>query len=149
MEKGFTLLELLVVLVILALAVTVSAPLLSGGKDKADFKASVQTVVTALREARSLSLITGRSQALVVDVERSAVRIGDVGRAAGLPKSVRLSLITVAQERIDRGDGAIRFFPDGSSTGGRVSLLQGTRRSDVNVDWLSGRISVSDTRRAP
>jgi general secretion pathway protein H len=149
MEKGFTLLELLVVLTIVALAATVAAPLLSGGKDKEDFAASVRTVATALREARSLALTTNRSQALLVDVDRGAVRIGNAGRLASLPKSVRLSLLTVAQERVDRGTGAIRFFSDGSSTGGRLTLLQGNRRSDVMVDWLSGRISIDDPTRAP
>jgi len=142
MAKGFTLLELLVVLTIVALAAVVAAPLLGSGKDKAEFSASVRIVATALRETRSLALTSNRAQALLVDVDRGTIRVGDGGRLASLPSSVRLSLLTVAQERIDGGTGAIRFFPDGSSTGGRLSLLQGAKRSDVMVDWLSGRISV-------
>ena len=57
--------------------------------------------------------------------------------AAGL----RLSLLTLANKRLDVG--SIRFFGDGSSTGGSVTILQGERRSDVTVDWLTGRVSLA------
>jgi len=43
-------------------------------------------------------------------------------------------------------EGDIRFNPDGSSTGGRISLADGRRRLGVGVDWLTGRVSVADER---
>jgi general secretion pathway protein H len=147
MEKGFTLLELLVVLAILALATALVPPLLSGGKDKAEFKTAVRGVATALREARSIAMTSDHSQAVVVDVDRGVFRAGASDRSRAVAQGIRLSLLTVAQERIERGVGSIRFFPDGSSTGGRLSLTQGDRRSDVLVDWLSGRISISEAAR--
>jgi hypothetical protein len=47
----------------------------------------------------------------------------------------------LANKRLDVG--VIRFFGDGSSTGGSVTILQGERRSDVTVDWLTGRVSLA------
>ena len=50
----------------------------------------------------------------------------------------------------DRGPGPaigdIRFQPDGSSTGGRITLADGRRRMAVGVDWLTGRVSVADVQ---
>jgi hypothetical protein len=40
--------------------------------------------------------------------------------------------------------GQIRFFPDGSSTGGRIGLSRNDRRAAVAVDWLTGLVSVDD-----
>jgi general secretion pathway protein H len=148
MEKGFTLLELIVVLAILALATALIAPMLGGGKDKADFKMAVRDIAASLRETRSIAMTSDRSQALVIDVDRGLFRAAGSGRAHAVAPSIRLLLLTVAQERVERGIGNIRFFPDGSSTGGRLTLTQGNRRSDVLVDWLSGRISIGEAAPA-
>ena len=148
MEKGFTLLELIAVLAILALATALIPPMLSSGKDKADLKMAVREIAASLRETRSIAMASDRSQALMVDVDHGLFRAGGSERAHAVAPGIRLSLLTVAQERVERGIGSIRFFPDGSSTGGRLTLTQGDRRSDVLVDWLSGRISVGEATPA-
>ncbi|HUN46510.1 MAG TPA: GspH/FimT family pseudopilin [Stellaceae bacterium] len=148
-ERGFTLIELVVVLAILALATALVTPLLSRGRDRAEFDATVREVAAALRETRSLAMTRDRSEALLVDVAHGVLRWG--GRPADhrVPRSIRLALLTTAGERLDEESGDIRFFPDGSSTGGHVTLMQGERRRDVFVDWLSGRISVGDATAPP
>jgi general secretion pathway protein H len=40
--------------------------------------------------------------------------------------------------------GAIRFYPDGSSTGGRITVTFGRTQYLVDVDWLTGRVSITD-----
>lgn len=144
-ERGFTLIELVVALAILALATALVPPLLSGGRDRAEFKATVREVAAALRQTRSLAMTRDRSEALLVDVAHGVLRWSGSGGARTVPKGIRLALLTTSGERIDGEIGDIRFFPDGSSTGGHVTLIQGERRSDVFVDWLSGRISVGES----
>jgi general secretion pathway protein H len=46
-----------------------------------------------------------------------------------------------ARQEVQNERGYIRFFPDGSSTGGSITLRQGKREIAVQVQWLSGRIS--------
>lgn len=148
-ERGFTLIELIVVLAILALATALVPPLLSGGRDRAAFQSTVREVAAALRETRSLAMTRDRSEALLVDVSHGVLRWGGSRGAHTVPKGIRLALLTTTGERVDGGSGDIRFFPDGSSTGGHVTLMQGERRLDVFVDWLSGRISVGDAGAIP
>ena len=59
---------------------------------------------------------------------------------------MRDSLLTISGEQRDVTQGDIRFNPDGSSTGGRISVADGARSIAVGVDWLSGRVSVADEK---
>jgi general secretion pathway protein H len=52
--------------------------------------------------------------------------------------------LTITGEQRDVTQGDIRFNPDGSSTGGRISVADGARSIAVGVDWLSGRVSVAE-----
>ena len=48
------------------------------------------------------------------------------------------------------GEGAILFFPDGGSTGGRVTLSAGTAAWSADVAWLTGETRLlRDEVRAP
>ena len=41
------------------------------------------------------------------------------------------------------GAGGIRFFPDGTSTGGGIEIVRKNRRFLITVDWLTGRVAIS------
>jgi len=61
-----------------------------------------------------------------------------------LPKGIDLKLYTAQSEVTSERKGGIRFYPDGSSTGGRITLSAGERKYLVDVDWLTGRVSIED-----
>ena len=67
-------------------------------------------------------------------------------RRARCPPKLSIALLTVNGEKSGATTGDIRFNPDGSSTGGRITLADGSRRVAVGVDWLTGRVSVADVR---
>jgi len=50
--------------------------------------------------------------------------------------------MTSREQVVTESKGRIRFDPDGSSSGGRVSISGGNQIWIVGVDWLSGRVSV-------
>ena len=137
-ERGFTLVELLVVLGILALVLALVPPLLSSGRTAAELSATARAIAAALRETRGLAIGRGRTEAFLVDTGTGTFGGATLHRA---PAGIGLSLFTTSDDAVDATRGFIRFFPDGSSTGGGVRLVQGDRRSDVLVDWLSGRVS--------
>ena len=74
--------------------------------------------------ARNIVAIKGRSEHLVLD------------------KTVKLKMLTARQEA-NRDGGAVRFFPNGSSTGGTVILQSDGRSAAIRVDWLTGKIERS------
>ena len=144
--RGFTLVELLVSLAILALALGLVLPRLSG-TSITELKGAARVVAAGLRSARETSISSNRNVALRVDVEaRTMVLVGTAREAAPkrLAQDLEYKLFTARSELYGENGGQIRFFPDGSSTGGRVTISSGTNSIVVDVDWLTGRIVLLD-----
>jgi len=57
---------------------------------------------------------------------------------------MELKLFTAQRDLIDGNTGSIRFYPDGGSNGGRITLGSGDRKYEVDVDWLTGRVAILD-----
>jgi general secretion pathway protein H len=55
-----------------------------------------------------------------------------------------LKLFTAQKDLVDEKVGSIRFFPDGGSNGGRITVASGERKFEVDVDWLTGRVAILD-----
>ena len=63
-------------------------------------------------------------------------------RSHRLPEKIDLKLYTAQRDLLNEKVGTIRFFPDGGSNGGRITLVAGERKYDVDVDWLTGRVAI-------
>lgn len=142
--RGFTLFELLVVLALLALVAALVPPMLTRGFPATSLKAAAREVAAGLRETRGRAIGRNADATFTVDVEARSYRIGDEGADRVLPRALEIALYTAESELIDGGAGTIRFFADGSSTGGRVSVSYQERRYDIVVDWLTGQVKVSE-----
>lgn len=140
-DRGLTLLEVLVALGIMAMAMAMVLPFgsRSGGAIEADTTA--REIASSLRGARAAAIASNRPVDFVVDTQRGAFGYERLSRPRR-DGSLRLALFTTDQMRAGSEAGSIRFFPDGSSTGGGVAVNSGTQRVVVMVDWLSGGVSV-------
>jgi general secretion pathway protein H len=128
-DAGFTLLEVLVVIAVLAL---VAGVVLTRGPPRSarqEVGAATSILSGALRSTRAQAIATDRPVAFSLDAAHRAWRIGDAAPRT-LPGGVAVA------------GGAIVFTPDGSSSGGRIDLASGTIRAAIGVDWLTGRVSV-------
>ena len=123
-DRGFTLIELLVVLTIVALLASVALPQVRTLL-RPDIDRTSRTVALAIRDQRSTAMRTG----MMADVTAAAI-------APLLPNGTEL-----AEDGL--GAGGLKFFPNGTSTGGRVVLAAVDGRRAVNVDWLTGRVTVT------
>ncbi len=142
--QGFTLLELLVVLVIIAGVAVVALPRFTNAMTAVELKGATRQVASALRYARTQAVAKRRDVALLFDVERRAFVNSDADKVHMLPADLNLKLLTAQSEIVSEDVGAIRFFADGSSTGGRITLSVGQRSYIVDVSWLTGRVTVHD-----
>lgn len=135
--------ELLVVLAILGFALALAVPSLGRALPGLELRTNARAVVSALREARALAIADNREVTLLIDVRQRTLQVGQ-GPAIKLDPELVLSLRTASSEMRGDGIGVISFFPDGTSTGGRVTLARGERQRHVVVDWLTGTASVSE-----
>jgi general secretion pathway protein H len=102
---------------------------------------TARRLAAGLRSTRSLAMAHGRAEAFSLDIAHNLYRAG-VGAPQPVAKNVSLVLVTASQERLDAAAGSIRFFADGSSSGGGIGLHTATRNALILVDWLTGRVSI-------
>jgi general secretion pathway protein H len=143
--RGVTLLELLIVLALMALITGITLPMFGGnGVSTTELRGSARELAAGLRAARSEAVAQRRETFLVLDVAGKRFKVDQDPREHPLPKNVELKLFTAQNDLVDANVGSIRFFPDGGSNGGRITLAAGTRKYEVDVDWLTGRIAILD-----
>jgi general secretion pathway protein H len=144
-SAGVTLLELLVVLAIMAIAAAFVYPMFGGsGASTGELKSAARQVAAGLRSARNEALASRKETRLVLDLEQRTFRIDRDAYVHPLPKMIEVKLFTAQSDLVNDRVGAIRFFADGGSNGGRVTLVSGARKYDVDVDWLTGRVAILD-----
>ncbi len=139
-SRGFTLLEMLLVLVLAAALVTLVVPNFGPLLARAQLYTAARDVASALRYARGQALVRGRGAQFELAVDEHWYRISGRNKTYPLPASIGLGLYTADTETVAEGIGRIRFFPDGSSSGGRVSLSGSGARREVTVNWLTGEV---------
>ncbi len=134
---GFTLLETLLVLTLIAAAGILAGMIFTGGMEGMRLRSESKEIAAQLRYTRARAIATGQPQAFRIDPrarawEAAGDRRGEIDGAL----SVRFTGVREAQLRA--GEGTVLFFPDGGSTGGRVTLSAGTAAWSIDVAWLTG-----------
>ena len=142
-NAGFTLIELLVVLTVLALVLAVAPPLLLNATDSAHFKSAQRRLISGLRYARSEAVNLQQEVTVRINVKQGTIQVAGRQKALSIPDDVVITLVTAQQEQLSEHEGTIRFYPDGSSTGGQVRFSRGEQTSSVDVNWLTGQVNFS------
>jgi general secretion pathway protein H len=141
---GFTLIELLVVLSILAIVSAMVIPRMLTGPSTTELRSAARQVAAGLRFARSEAVARRQEARLTLDLEHQRFAVEGDDRVRPLPRGIGVKLFTAQADLVSDKVGSIRFFPDGGSNGGRVTVFAGERKYDVDVDWLTGRVAILD-----
>ena len=144
LNNGFTLLELLVVLFIMILGFSIVGINLSSGDGRAALKVAARDMVSALRYTRGQALMSHQVAIMSVDLSENTYTVSDRAKQYLIPKAIVLTVVTAQSELSGNGIANIRFFPDGSSTGGRITLEKGKLANEININWLTGQFKLSD-----
>ncbi len=148
-QRGFTLLEILVALVIGVLLVALVPPLLSGMSGATELRGAARQLAAGLRNARNEAVTRQREAVLTLDLAQRRFSVSGDPREIALPGSVALRLYTAQSELLDAATGNIRFFPDGGSTGGAITVSGPKLAYRINVDWLTGAIAIVEQDAQP
>ncbi|MCL2297764.1 MAG: GspH/FimT family pseudopilin [Proteobacteria bacterium] len=144
--RGITLLEMMVVLVLVAIVMGTALPILLGdGPTDREMRSAARQLAAAARHVRAEAVAQRRETFLVLDLENKRFRIDQDSREYQLPEAVLLALFTAQTDQISETVGSIRFFPDGGSNGGRITVSAGEnsdRKYEVDIDWLTGRVAI-------
>lgn len=139
---GFTLLEMLIVLTLMGLLVAVVVPMFGEGVSTTELKSDARAVAAGLRQARGQAIAQRSDAMLVLDLGAHSFSVPPDPRVHKLAQRLELKLFTAQSDLVSENVGAIHFFADGGSNGGRITLASGERKLNVDVDWLTGRVAI-------
>ena len=144
-SPGFTLIEMIVVLVVLGLMLALVVGRGPMRSPTLEARGAAREIAQEMRRARAMAIAANRPVDFLFDIEGHRFNV-DKGPIKAIPAWLAVSAMTASGGRFDRRVAAIRFAPDGSSSGGRIELGRGEMRFRIGVDWLTGRVSLGDAR---
>ncbi|WP_245629520.1 GspH/FimT family protein [Kiloniella spongiae] len=98
-----------------------------------------------LRQLRGEAVTNNKSAVFELDINDKSYRAGLLGVARSLSKDIEVRFISARDETAGGNIGGIRFYPDGSATGGQITLSTPKGQSAlIRVDWLTGRVIVEE-----
>ena len=137
---GFTLLEMLIVLTIIALVAGLAMPVLSRRmSDATRLQATAFAIIGALRLTRAAAIARNTEVGFSIDLEARTFGSAVVPTRNFDPDIVAQMKIA-GPERLTAVRDGFRFFPDGSSTGGDLRLLLNDKEMRICINWLSGDV---------
>jgi general secretion pathway protein H len=140
--QGFTLVEMLIVLGIMALILAIAIPQIDLGLVSTQAQGAADEIAATLRATRAEAIAQGQPVDFVIDLERGAFGGGGRAYQVAATEGLQIALYTSDGAVANATRGSIRFYPDGGSTGGGITLKVGARLFVVAVDWLGGAVSV-------
>ncbi len=95
-------------------------------------------MLTTARTARSLARTEQREVTLMIDLESGTYGLDEQRDLSIQPKATKIEVTAAESERQSENLIGVRFFPDGSATGGLISFSLNNQRHTIEIDWLTG-----------
>jgi general secretion pathway protein H len=130
---------MLAVLLILGFVATIALPSFMRPSDGLKLRTTANELQSALRSTRAAAITAGSEKVLLIDVDRHTFRSA-VLPPRSFASDIDTKMTFAAAARSGKSEGGFRFFPDGSSTGGDVTLSLRGMQARICVDWLTGQV---------
>jgi general secretion pathway protein H len=141
-ERGFTLLEMVCVLALIAMMAAVLLPLIPRQTSRARLQAYALQAAAVLKEDRNAAIRQGTGVATLVDAGSRLIRSGATAAFIRIPEDVRFEALLPRSCNHREALSTINFFASGMSCGGAIALTRLDVGYEVRVNWLTGRIEI-------
>ncbi len=138
---GFSLIELMVVMLLIVLLFAVVGVSVSRSVGGAEIRNAAREITAGIRHTRGQAIIQRQQQVFLVDANQRTWQAAN-REPVQLPDGLEITLETARSEMTGENAGGIRFFPDGASTGGSVRVHAQQREWQINIAWLTGEVSI-------
>ena len=135
--KGFTLLELIIVLFLITVIVGIAAAFSFSRVSSAQFDGTAREMAVLLKEARLRACMTGEKQ--ILEIRMSERRYGIAGqRTREIPPGIQIRVDDPIRGEIEQEHCAFVFYPSGHVEGDGIFLLSGSRKISIVNDPVVG-----------
>ena len=141
-ERGFTLLEMVCVLALIAMMAAVLLPFIPHQTSRSRLQAYALQAAAVLKEDRNAAIRRGIGVATLVDTGSRLIRSGATAAFIRIPEDVRFEALLPRSCNHREALSTINFFASGMSCGGAIALTRLDIGYEVRVNWLTGRIEI-------
>ena len=141
-ERGFTLLEMVCVLAIIAMLASVLLPLIPRQTSRSRLQAYALQAATLLKADRNAAIRRGSDVVTVVDAGTRSIHSGATSETVRIPDDVHFDALLPETCRQRAALSTISFFANGMSCGGTIALTRLDTGYEVRVNWLTGRVEI-------
>ena len=146
-EAGFSLLELVAVLALLALVMGLVVPSMYGAWQRERERASLRQLLTTLRTARSVAATRHQRVRVFLDLGAGLYSLEGSSLEGELIQGLRLADAHLVWQDREARRGYIAFYGDGSSSGGSLVVKDGGGNSQViDVEIITGKVSLKPVK---
>jgi general secretion pathway protein H len=143
-QSGYTLLELIVALVVAGLLIGLVPPLLNRGVSASTLRAEARGLAATLRSARSQAVNRQAETLVAVNTSKHLYKISNSGKVRHFSKGIAVKTVGARSEQTADHVQRFRFYPDGSTSGGQITLSGAKQKVVVDLNWLTGGVAVYD-----
>jgi general secretion pathway protein H len=141
-EGGFTLIEALCVLAIVAFVASIGISKLTGGTSRARLESYALATAAALKADRNAAVRRGSEVITEVNAASRTVRSSATGQTIRIPSDVAFDSLLSARCNERQAGTAIHFFSSGMSCGGVIALTKSGGGYQIRVNWLTGGVEI-------
>jgi general secretion pathway protein H len=141
-ERGFTLLEMVCVLALIAIMAAILLPFIPRQTSRSRLQAYALQAAAVLKEDRNAAIRRGTGVATLVDAGSRLIRSGATADTIRIPDDVRFEALLPRTCNRREELSTINFFASGMSCGGAIALTRLDVGYEVRVNWLTGRIEI-------
>ena len=144
---GFTLLEMVVVLLIIGIGTVLVVPMIEGGFDSREVRRAARQIASTMHYCRGEAVARGALQELVIDGNENGFHTSKWARWAILTDRAVIDDVR-GGAFVEDGVAHILFYPNGSTSGAEVVIAsrrdRRANRLRVALDPLLGTVHVGD-----
>ena len=144
-DRGFTLLEMVCVIAIVAMLAAVLLPFFPHNTSRARLQAYALETASLLKADRNTAIRRGADVSTLVDAPSRVIRSGATTQLIRIPDDVRFEALLPQTCRRRAALSTISFFGDGMSCGGAIALTRLDSSYEIRVNWLTGRVEIVST----
>jgi general secretion pathway protein H len=141
-EDGFTLLEMVCVIAIIAMLAAVLLPNISHDTSRPRLEAYAVETASLLKADRTAAIRHRVQIATQIDASARSLRSGSTGRILRVPDDVAFTAILPDRCNERPAFSTISFFATGMSCGGTIMLSRLGTGYEIRVNWLTGGIEI-------
>ncbi|HTP05656.1 MAG TPA: GspH/FimT family pseudopilin [Nitrospirota bacterium] len=136
--KGFTLIELVMVMTIMGIVCAIALPPFLSWQKNLGYRTTARGVVAALREARSRAITDNQPHQVIIDSANKQYRLADYTMWTSIAPEVSLNTGATTTPYV------VQYNPNGTSSGGTINVQDtvGTQHFQIVVN-TTGRVVVT------